>query len=108
MDLAVLEQTLAARGEPRYRAKQVWEWVAGGAAAFDEMTNLPAALPMNPSYRKQARSYNEPGQEPDYSKDTRVPFGLYGISYSPADGSIWGSSLPHPGYIIRIAPGSNP
>src|SRR5438270_2925888 len=44
MDLAVLEQTLAARGGPGYRAKQVWEWVAGGAAAFDEMTNLPAAL----------------------------------------------------------------
>jgi 23S rRNA (adenine2503-C2)-methyltransferase len=44
MDLAVLEQTLAARGEPGYRAAQVWEWAARGAAGFDEMTNLPAAL----------------------------------------------------------------
>jgi 23S rRNA (adenine2503-C2)-methyltransferase len=44
MDLAVLEQTLTARGEPAYRAKQVWEWVAGGAEGFAEMTNLPAAL----------------------------------------------------------------
>jgi hypothetical protein len=24
------------------------------------------------------------------------------------DGSIWGSSLPHPGYIVRLDPGSNP
>ena len=44
MDLAVLEETLAARGEPKYRAGQVWEWAARGAAGFDEMTNLPAAL----------------------------------------------------------------
>jgi 23S rRNA (adenine2503-C2)-methyltransferase len=44
MDLAVLEQALTARGEPAYRAKQVWEWVAGGAEGFAEMTNLPAAL----------------------------------------------------------------
>ncbi|HST25167.1 MAG TPA: 23S rRNA (adenine(2503)-C(2))-methyltransferase RlmN [Gaiellaceae bacterium] len=44
MDLAVLEQTLADRGEPRYRAGQVWEWVARGAGGFEEMTNLPAAL----------------------------------------------------------------
>ena len=44
MDLAVLEETLAAGGEPGYRAGQVWEWAARGAAGFDEMTNLPATL----------------------------------------------------------------
>src|SRR5438132_10585620 len=44
MDLAVLEETLAARGQPAYRARQVWEWAARGAAGFEEMTNLPAAL----------------------------------------------------------------
>ena len=44
MDLTVLEETLAARGEPAYRAKQVWEWTARGAAGFEEMTNLPAEL----------------------------------------------------------------
>ena len=44
MDLALLEQTLADAGEPRFRAKQVWEWTARGAAGYDEMTNLPAAL----------------------------------------------------------------
>ncbi|MFN2628504.1 MAG: 23S rRNA (adenine(2503)-C(2))-methyltransferase RlmN [Gaiellaceae bacterium] len=44
MDLALLDQTLAARGEPRYRAGQVWEWAARGAASYDAMTNLPATL----------------------------------------------------------------
>src|SRR5947209_14843326 len=44
MDLAVLEETLAARGEPAYRTRQVWEWAARGATGFEEMTNLPAAL----------------------------------------------------------------
>jgi 23S rRNA (adenine2503-C2)-methyltransferase len=44
MDLAVLEETLAARGEPGYRSRQVWEWTARGAAGFEEMTNLPGAL----------------------------------------------------------------
>jgi 23S rRNA (adenine2503-C2)-methyltransferase len=44
MDLAALEQALEARGEPAYRAKQVWEWAARGAEGFEQMTNLPAAL----------------------------------------------------------------
>jgi 23S rRNA (adenine2503-C2)-methyltransferase len=44
MDLELLDRTLAARGEPAFRARQVWEWTARGAASYDEMTNLPAAL----------------------------------------------------------------
>ncbi len=44
MDLQLLDQTLAAHGEPRFRARQVWEWAARGAAGYEEMTNLPAAL----------------------------------------------------------------
>jgi 23S rRNA (adenine2503-C2)-methyltransferase len=44
MDLKLLESTLADRGEPRFRADQVWEWTARGATSYDEMTNLPAAL----------------------------------------------------------------
>jgi 23S rRNA (adenine2503-C2)-methyltransferase len=44
VDLELLEQTLAAAGEPRFRARQVWEWAARGAAGYDAMTNLPAAL----------------------------------------------------------------
>jgi hypothetical protein len=56
---------------------------------------------------KRDEGYNDPGEQ-DPTKDTRLPFGLYGISWSPFDGSIWGSSLPHPGYIVRLAPGANP
>ena len=44
MDLALLDRTLADLGEPAYRARQVWEWTARGASAYDEMTTLPKAL----------------------------------------------------------------
>ena len=44
MDLALLQETLAARGQPAYRARQVWEWTARGAASYEEMTTLPKAL----------------------------------------------------------------
>jgi 23S rRNA (adenine2503-C2)-methyltransferase len=44
MDLQQLDQTLADRGEPSFRAHQVWAWAARGAAGYAEMTNLPAAL----------------------------------------------------------------
>src|SRR5690349_892021 len=44
MDLALLEQTLRDRGEPAFRARQVWEWTARGAAGYDAMTNLPHGL----------------------------------------------------------------
>jgi 23S rRNA (adenine2503-C2)-methyltransferase len=44
MDLELLEEVLAAQGEPPYRARQVWDWVARGTSGFDEMTNLPARL----------------------------------------------------------------
>jgi 23S rRNA (adenine2503-C2)-methyltransferase len=44
VDLTLLQQALADRGEPAFRAAQVWEWAARGAAGYDEMTNLPRAL----------------------------------------------------------------
>ena len=44
MDLVLLERTLADRGEPAYRAGQVWEWAARGVAGYDDMTNVPAPL----------------------------------------------------------------
>ncbi len=44
MDLALLERTLADRGEPAYRARQVWEWTARGVTGYEEMTNVPAPL----------------------------------------------------------------
>ncbi len=44
MDLTALQETLARRGEPGFRARQVWRWTARGAGGYDEMTNVPAAL----------------------------------------------------------------
>jgi 23S rRNA (adenine2503-C2)-methyltransferase len=44
VDLALLDRTLAERGEPAYRARQIWEWTARGAASFEEMTTLPKTL----------------------------------------------------------------
>ncbi len=44
MDLELLDRTLAAHGEPTYRSHQVWEWAAGGASSYAEMSNLPLAL----------------------------------------------------------------
>ncbi|MCW3030841.1 MAG: radical enzyme Cfr family [Solirubrobacterales bacterium] len=44
MDLQLLDETLAALGQPRFRARQVWAWAARGVGGFAEMTDLPAAL----------------------------------------------------------------
>ncbi len=44
MDLQLLDQTLADRGEPPFRARQVWAWAARGASSYGEMTNLPSSL----------------------------------------------------------------
>ena len=44
MDLQLLERTLSARGEPAFRARQVWRWAAHGTAAYQEMTDLPLIL----------------------------------------------------------------
>ena len=44
MDLDLLDRTLRERGEPAFRARQVWEWTARGAAGYEAMTNLPLAL----------------------------------------------------------------
>jgi 23S rRNA (adenine2503-C2)-methyltransferase len=44
MDLALLDQTLAAHGEPRFRAGQIWAWAAKGVNGYEQMTNLPQAL----------------------------------------------------------------
>jgi 23S rRNA (adenine2503-C2)-methyltransferase len=44
MDLVLLERTLRERGEPAFRARQVWAWAARGAPGYAEMTNVPSAL----------------------------------------------------------------
>jgi 23S rRNA (adenine2503-C2)-methyltransferase len=44
VDLTLLQETLAGRGQPAFRARQVWEWTARGVSGYEEMTNLPRAL----------------------------------------------------------------
>jgi 23S rRNA (adenine2503-C2)-methyltransferase len=45
LSLAELESHIVALGQPKYRARQVWEWAYRHlVAAYDEMTNVPSAL----------------------------------------------------------------
>jgi 23S rRNA (adenine2503-C2)-methyltransferase len=44
MDLQLLDRTLAASGQPAFRARQVWEWAAKGVSGYEQMTNLPGTL----------------------------------------------------------------
>jgi 23S rRNA (adenine2503-C2)-methyltransferase len=44
VDLALLDETLTAAGEPPFRARQVWSWTARGATGYEQMTDVPAAL----------------------------------------------------------------
>lgn len=52
--------------------------------------------------------YVEPDDPIDPSKDKRVVAGIYGVSVNPKDGTLWGTSLGFPGYLVRIDPGSDP
>ena len=80
-------------------------WETGDAAKSQGWTPLIVDTNGN---GKRDEGYNEPGQPPDYSKDTRLPYGMYAIAYSPADKTIWGSNLAHPGYVMRLDPGRQP
>ena len=40
--------------------------------------------------------------------DQRVVTGLYSVAFNPKDGSIWGTSLGFPGYVVRVNPGTDP
>src|SRR5207245_10114007 len=44
LPISLLQQRLAERAEAGYRAGQVWEWAARGAAGYREMTNIPTSL----------------------------------------------------------------
>ena len=44
MDAELLAGFLSDAGQPAYRADQIRRWAAGGAAGYEEMTNLPAGL----------------------------------------------------------------
>jgi hypothetical protein len=52
--------------------------------------------------------YVEPDEPVDPTKDKRIVAAFYGIGVNPNDGTVWGSVLGFPGYVIRLNPGSNP
>ena len=66
----------------------------------------PFILDTNGNGRRD--DYVGPNDPIDPKKDKRIVAGFYGLAPSPVDGSIWGSVLGYPGYIIRLNPGSNP
>jgi hypothetical protein len=52
--------------------------------------------------------YVEPDQPVDPTKDKRVQASMYSVIVNPVDGSVWGTTLGVPGYIVRVAPGADP
>ena len=56
----------------------------------------------------QRDEYVEPDQPVDPTKDTRVTAAFYSVAVHPVDGSVWGTSLRMPGYVVRLNPGPNP
>jgi hypothetical protein len=67
-----------------------------------------SALVLDTNGNGKRDAYIEPNETPDPAKDTRVIAAYYGIAVSPVDGTIWGTVLGFPGYVIRLNPGSNP
>jgi len=66
------------------------------------------ALVLDTNGNGQRDDYVEPNQPLDPTKDKRVVAAFYGIAVSPVDGTIWGTVLGFPGYVIRLNPGPNP
>jgi hypothetical protein len=66
------------------------------------------ALVLDTNGNGKRDAYVEPNQPVDPTKDKRVSGAFYGVTVSPSDGSVWGSTLGFPGRIVRIVPGSNP
>jgi hypothetical protein len=66
----------------------------------------PFVLDTNGNGRRDA--YVEPTAPVDPAKDKRVAIGIYAVSVNPGDGSVWGTALGFPGYVVRVAPGPNP
>ena len=66
----------------------------------------PFILDTNGNGKRDA--YVEPDQPVDPTKDKRVVVNLYSIAVSPADGSVWGTSLGYPGHAVRLNPGPDP
>jgi 23S rRNA (adenine2503-C2)-methyltransferase len=79
MDLRLLDETLATRGEPGFRARQVWEWAARGAAGYESMTNLPRTL-------REALARETPFSSLELVREVRSRDGTVKGLFATADG----------------------
>jgi 23S rRNA (adenine2503-C2)-methyltransferase len=79
MDLGLLEQTLTMHGEPRFRARQVWEWAARGAAGYESMSNLPLAL-------RETLAREAPFSSLELRREVRSRDGTVKALFATADG----------------------
>ena len=66
------------------------------------------ALVLDTNGNSKRDNYVEANDPVDPSKDKRINAALYSVGVSPADNSIWGTSLGFPGYVVRLNPGPNP
>ena len=66
----------------------------------------PVIIDTNGNGKRDA--YVEPGMPADPAKDKRVVAALYSVAVNPADGTVWGTSLGFPGYVVRLDPGPDP
>ena len=79
MDLALLERFFVDRGEPAFRARQVWEWAARGAAGYDQMTNLPRSL-------RQQLEESVPFSSLSVEEEAKADDGTVKVLFRTADG----------------------
>ncbi|MFZ2113963.1 MAG: 23S rRNA (adenine(2503)-C(2))-methyltransferase RlmN [Solirubrobacteraceae bacterium] len=79
MDLEFLDQTLAANGQPPFRAHQVWEWAAKGVSGYEQMTNLPGPL-------REWLGENVPFSSLELREQRRASDGTVKALFTTADG----------------------
>src|SRR3954464_13818617 len=79
VDLKRLEDVLAGAGEPSFRIRQIWEWTARGAASYEDMTNLPAAL-------RERLEAEVPLSSLEFVRDALAPDGTEKALFNTADG----------------------
>src|SRR6202165_6077880 len=63
-----------------------------------------AAVVIDTNGNGKLDDYAQPNQPVDPTKDKRLLAGIYGVGVNPADGTVWGSVLGDPGYILRFDP----
>ncbi|MGH8637733.1 MAG: hypothetical protein ACREUZ_11430, partial [Burkholderiales bacterium] len=90
---------------------QVLGWL--NRRAFDETGDEARAQGWTPfvldaNGNGQRDPWVEPKAPLDPAKDKRLAIGLYSVAVNPQDGSVWGTALGFPGYVVRVQPGTDP